>query len=159
MSGQNKGYRSADELGLSPEEWREAWSSQMLVIWREKMSQLDINDTGALNRSLSAHMDVNGNEGKSVITHRFEMYGLFVDAGTGRGFERGNNGALDIMDKAYRKAKGMRGEPREPKRWFSYAYYRSVKNLIEHEAKVLGEKFVGAITNAFGGNQDASKYL
>jgi len=76
-------------------------------------------------------------------TFRFLQYGLYVDAGTGNGYRRGNGGNLQILDKDYRRSHKMgKGRTRRP--WFSRSWYISREVLKNKYAALIGEAFVGA---------------
>jgi hypothetical protein len=93
----------------------------------------------------------------SVIVHKFLLYGLYQDSGTGRGYAKGNGGNLDFLDPLKRTGNRKRkqesgkvtsGEPRQRRQWFSKAYYRSRMVLKEQMAYMYGEEFVGILTEA-----------
>ena len=78
----------------------------MLNIWREKIIQLNITDSGALRESLEEVITT----GKvTTIEHRFLQYGLYVAAGVGNGFKHGNGGNLLFMGDKFRKGKHAYG--------------------------------------------------
>ena len=65
--------------------WEDGWSEMMITIWREKIMSLGIVDTMTLYNRLS-HV-VSRAEGVTAVTHEFMEYGIFMEAGTGRGYE------------------------------------------------------------------------
>jgi len=84
------------------EQYERGWSRMMIDIWREKIIQLNITDSGALQGSLqelvsTGHM--------TTIEHKFLQYGLFVAAGVGKGFAHGNGGNLLFMGDKFREGK------------------------------------------------------
>ena len=106
------------------DEYIRAWNKTMAEIWQDKLRQLDVYDTGALFASVKTGF-VSDQRGTVQIVHKFLEYGLYVDAGTGNGFKRGNGGDLGF------------NPTREPKPWFNKKYFASLKerylnNRIEH---------------------------
>ena len=60
------------------EQYERGWSRMMIDIWREKIVQLNINDSGALQGSLQELVSTGQ---VTTIEHKFMQYGLFVAAG------------------------------------------------------------------------------
>ena len=88
-----------------------AWADKMVEIWRDKIDLLDAIDTGRLRASVAKErfrVDDSGGE----IGFRFIYYGVYVDAGVGNGYKRGNGGDLQFLGKTYRATHGL-GEPRK----------------------------------------------
>lgn len=77
------------------ERYERGWSKMMIDIWREKIVQLNISDSGALQGSLQELVTTGQ---VTTIEHKFLQYGLFVAAGVGKGF--------DIDGKIYRDKAG-----------------------------------------------------
>ncbi len=96
-SGQRFHYNSR-EL----ERYERGWSKMMVDIWREKIQQLNISDTGALRDSMTELVTTGQ---VTTIEHKFLQYGLFVAAGVGNGFYHGNPGDLLFMGDRYREGK------------------------------------------------------
>lgn len=84
------------------EQYERGWSRTMLDIWREKIQQLNITDSGALQESMEELVSTGQ---VTTIEHKFLQYGLFVAAGVGKGFAHGNPGDLLFMGDSYRKGK------------------------------------------------------
>ena len=84
------------------QEYERGWSRMMLDIWREKIQQLNITDSGALQGSLQELVTTGQ---VTTIEHKFLQYGLFVAAGVGKGFYHGNPGDLKFMADYNRKGK------------------------------------------------------
>ena len=84
------------------QEYERGWSRMMLDIWREKIVQLNITDSGALQGSLQELVTTGQ---VTTIEHKFLQYGLFVAAGVGKGFAHGNGGNLLFMGDKYREGK------------------------------------------------------
>ena len=93
-----RSYYTHDEL----EQYERGWSRMMIDIWREKIIQLNITDSGALQGSLQELVTTGQ---VTTIEHKFLQYGLFVAAGVGKGFAHGNGGDLLFMGNKYREGK------------------------------------------------------
>ena len=122
-----------------------AWADKMVEIWRDKIDLLDAIDTGRLRASVAKErfrVDDSGGE----IGFRFVYYGVYVDAGVGNGYKRGNGGDLQFLGKTYRATHEL-GEPRKKKRWFSPSWYISTRVIAERWGRILGERFAGLIDN------------
>lgn len=154
-SGQNDNRPKATEE--DHRKYDEAWSKMMVDIWREKIDRLRVVDTRMLRQQITEKVVASGSE-LSIIQHNFVMYGIYQDCGVGRGFDiHGkkykdghvgyNKGELELMDKDYRKDRGL-GEPREPREWFSRSYFISRKVLAEQKAYMYGEDFCAMIVDA-----------
>lgn len=89
--GSSRNYFTHDEI----EQYERGWSRMMIDIWREKIIQLNITDSGALQGSLQELVTTGQ---VTTIEHKFLQYGLFVAAGVGKGF--------DIDGKIYRDKAG-----------------------------------------------------
>ena len=88
------------------EQYERGWSRMMIDIWREKIIQLNITDSGALQGSLQELVSTGH---VTTIEHKFLQYGLFVAAGVGKGFAHGNGGDLLFMGDKYREGKHAYG--------------------------------------------------
>jgi hypothetical protein len=88
------------------EQYERGWSRMMIDIWREKIIQLNITDSGALQGSLQELVSTGH---VTTIEHKFLQYGLFVAAGVGKGFYHGNPGDLLFMGDSYREGKHAYG--------------------------------------------------
>lgn len=84
------------------EQYERGWSRMMINIWREKIIQLNITDSGALQGSLQELVSTGH---VTTIEHKFLQYGLFVAAGVGKGFAHGNGGNLLFMGDKFREGK------------------------------------------------------
>ena len=84
------------------EQYERGWSRMMIDIWREKIIQLNITDSGALQGSLQELVSTGY---VTTIEHKFLQYGLFVAAGVGKGFAHGNGGNLLFMGDKFREGK------------------------------------------------------
>ena len=142
----------------------------MVDIWREKIQQLNINDSGALRDSMTELVSTGQ---VTTIEHKFLQYGLFVAAGVGKGFYHGNPGDLLFMGEDYRKGKreyGARqvgaglvtvkrgknagkeaaltsGMKRMPRDWFFKKYYYSIRRLNLEESAFYGRAYQGLMSS------------
>ena len=158
--------------------YEHGWADAMGDFWRERMERLRTIDTGALYRSIKAHIEQGST---TTIEHNFMMYGIYVAAGVGPAHEwyrwtkgvkikRINGGDLNFLGAEYREEQGLDkpkkvgpawggrvagGDPKGPRDWISRKYYSSVMKLNEHEAAFYGERYQGlmasAITEMFTG--------
>lgn len=158
--------------------YEHGWADAMGDFWRERMERLRTIDTGALYRSIKAHIEQGST---TTIEHNFMMYGIYVAAGVGPAHEwyrwtkgvkikRINGGDLNFLGAEYREEQGLDkpkkvgpawggrvagGDPKGLRDWFSRKYYSSVMKLNEHEAAFYGERYQGlmasAITEMFTG--------
>jgi len=121
------------------------WYDKMTKIWRDRIDLMGAVRTGALRSSVSGGgLAVNGYDIRA--TFHFLMYGIYVDAGTGNGYRRGNGGSLAILDKEYRRAHGMKKQ-RSRRPWFSRSWYISREVLKDKLASLIGEDFKGAVAS------------
>lgn len=88
------------------ERYERGWSRMMIEIWSEKISKMNITDSGALQGSLQELVKTGQ---VTTIEHKFLQYGLFVAAGVGKGFYHGNPGDLLFMGDSYREGKHAYG--------------------------------------------------
>lgn len=113
------------------------FNNTMIKIWKEKIILLNAINTGQLIRSVVA-IDTNADDKYTSVSFKqmFNIYGLFVDYGTGREVPRGNPGDIGRDKKRIRK------------KWFSTKHYASVMNLREFFADNLGRESANVISNA-----------
>ncbi|MBD5379594.1 MAG: hypothetical protein HDR74_06870 [Bacteroides sp.] len=137
--------------GLNEEigKYSHGWTDMMLQIWREQIERLRVIDTGALHESFSSQ--VASSAAGTSIKMKFLTYGLYVAAGTGRGYYRGNPGDLEFLDKDYRK-KHKLGKARQAKDWFNKKYYRSYRVMVEDLARITGREAARVVANGLDGN-------
>lgn len=120
-----------------------AWYDMMTKIWTDRINLLGIIDTGRLRSSVSGKsLKVDGFD--ITAAFRFVQYGIYVDAGTGNGYRRGNPGDLPFLDKNYRKLKGL-GPARKKQRWFSPSWAISRRVLTDKMGELVGDAFVGVV--------------
>ena len=78
------------------EQYEQRWTDFMVKIWQEKMMKFSppVYDTGALYQSLTGVLHPGT---PTTIEHHFLEYGIYVAAGTGNGYRRGNSGSSTAM--------------------------------------------------------------
>ena len=119
------------------EKYVRAFNDTMLRIWKERITLLDVIDTGALLASpKSLPLRADGRFVELSLSQTFLEYGLWQNFGTGREIPRGNKGDIG------------RERKRKKKPWFSRKYYASVMNLRDFLADNLAKDFVGVVARA-----------
>lgn len=119
------------------EKYVRAFNSTMIKIWREQIILLGAIDTGALYRSVVAvGMKADGKYTSISLSQKFNLYGLYVDYGTGSNTPKGNPGDIG------------KANARKRKRWFSRKYFASVMNIREFFADNLGKDLADTVSNA-----------
>ena len=114
-----------------------AFNNTMIRIWQEKITLLDVIDTGQLlNSPVSVRVQADGRFYECSLSQAFLEYGLWQDFGTGKEIPRGNSGDIG------------RTKRRVAKKWFSTKYYASVMNLRDFMADNIGQEFVGIVAKA-----------
>lgn len=109
----------------SNEETIRAWADITLKIWRAKITELKIYDTGSLYTSLLNTLTIAAGNDVQKVEFTFKLYGVFVDMGVGREISKGNGGDLGFTP------------IRKRKEWYSRVFYREVMKLKE----ILIEKY------------------
>lgn len=114
-----------------------AWADIVLKIWRDKIIQLKVYRTGELYKSLKHEIQRNSDGNIDKIDFVFLVYGVYVDAGVGRG-SRGSRDWLDAteFDEWDRKTDRVR------KQWLSRTFYGQIMRLRE----ILAERYRADIT-------------
>lgn len=137
-------------------QYEQHWTEFMVKFWQEKMMQFSppVYDTGTLHDTITGMLHP-GNP--TTIEHHFREYGLYVAAGTGNGYRRGNSGRDDenglqfLRGKKWNKGAGHR----KRRDWFSRKYLYSIHRLNDFEASYYGEMYQGLLSDAldamFGG--------
>lgn len=168
MSGKHEtlnldGSYSADKPTATPEDrakYIKAWQEMMVTIWREKIERLRVIDTTRLHQDI--YGTVAGTSDVRTILHKFLEYGIYQDCGVGRGYKKENGGYLEFLDPFAHSAKKERegkhrqksgketsyGRRRQPREWFSRAYFASVMVLKEEMAYMYGQEFCGIVMDA-----------
>ena len=114
-----------------------AFNDTMLRIWQEKITMLDVIDTGRLLASPKAlPVRADGRFFEVGLSQAFLEYGLWQDYGTGRETPRGNPGDIG------------RAKRRQRRKWFSTKYYASVMNIKEFYETNIGKAFTGILCSA-----------
>ena len=115
-----------------------AFNATMIQIWQERITLLDVIDTGALLHSpLSLPVKADGRFFEVTLSQAFLEYGLWQDYGVGGETPRGNSGDLG------------RAKKRKRRPWFSKKYYASVLNLRDFLGENIGQEFQGIIADTF----------
>ena len=115
-----------------------AFNATMLEIWKERITLLEVIDTGLLLRSpLSLPVKADGRFFEVTLSQAFLEYGLWQDYGVGRETPRGNSGDIG------------RRKVRQRRPWFSKKYYASVLNLRDFLGENIGQEFQGVIADTF----------
>lgn len=137
----NRTSGKSDRPMATPEDRKkyiDAWTTMMVDIWREKIERLQVWDTWSLHHSVME--DSVSSQGASYdyvrIMHSFAEYGIYQDMGVGKGFSHGNRGDLGFTP------------VRQPRPWFSRAYFASYMVLKEQMSWMYGEEFCGMISDA-----------
>lgn len=120
------------------EKYIKAWNETMLRIWQERITLLDVIDTGNLLASpVALPVKADGRFVEVTLSQEFLEYGLWQDYGVGRETPRGNSGDID------------RAKVRQRRPWFSKRYYASVLNLRDFFSENLGREFQGIMADTF----------
>lgn len=128
---------ATDKALLERQKYVQAFNSTMIKIWREQIILLGAVDTGALYRSaMAVSMRADGKYTSISLTQKFNLYGLYVDYGTGSNTPKGNPGDIG------------KANARKRKRWFSRKYFASVMNIREFFADNLGKDLADTVSNA-----------
>lgn len=131
------GPNDPDSLLEQRRRYVSAFNKTMLSIWKERIALLKAVDTGALYNSIAEiGMNADAQFTSISLAQSFNLYGLFVDYGTGSNTFRGNPGDIG------------RDNPRRRKPWFSKKYFASVMNLREFFADNLGQTAANVVSNA-----------
>ena len=120
------------------EKYVKAWNETMLRIWQERITLLEVIDTGRLLASpVAMPVRADGRFVEVTLSQEFLEYGLWQDYGVGRETPRGNSGDIG-------RAKVLQRRP-----WFSKRYYASVLNLRDFFGDNLGREFQGIMADTF----------
>lgn len=119
------------------------WHEMMVRIWTDRIEAMRIHRTGTLRESVAAQSFAAPADGFSMYAaYRFVEYGIYVDAGTGRGYTVGNGGNLEFLDPVIRAQKG-KGKPRQRRPWFSVSWDISRRVLNRELTAAVGTEFSG----------------
>lgn len=120
------------------EKYVRAWNDTLLHIWQERITLLEVIDTGRLLASpVALPVTADGRFVEVSLSQEFLEYGLWQDYGVGGETPRGNSGDLGHAKKRQRRP------------WFSKKYYASVLNLRDFFGDNLGREFQGIIADTF----------
>ena len=120
------------------EKYIKAWNETMLRIWQERITLLEVIDTGRLLASpVAMPVRADGRFVEVTLSQEFLEYGLWQDYGVGRETPRGNSGEIG------------RAKVRQRRPWFSKRYYASVLNLRDFFGDNLGREFQGILADTF----------
>lgn len=120
------------------EKYIKAWNETMLRIWQERITLLEVIDTGRLLASpVAMPVSADGRFVEVTLSQEFLEYGLWQDYGVGRETPRGNSGDIG------------RAKVRQRRPWFSKRYYASVLNLRDFFGDNLGREFQGIMADTF----------
>lgn len=115
-----------------------AWNDTMLHIWQERITLLEVIDTGRLLASpVALPVRADGRFVEVTLSQEFLEYGLWQDFGVGRETPRGNSGDIG------------HAKVRQRRPWFSKKYYASVLNLRDFFGDNLGREFQGIMADTF----------
>ena len=115
-----------------------AWNDTMLHIWQERITLLEVIDTGRLLASpVALPVRADGRFVEVTLSQEFLEYGLWQDFGVGRETPRGNSGDIG------------HAKVRQRRPWFSKRYYASVLNLRDFFGDNLGREFQGIMADTF----------
>jgi hypothetical protein len=93
------------------------WNDILVQRLKEKATQLNINNTGALINSIDAQV-LQATDNSLFIRLNYKEYGKYVDMGVGRGVRIGARGS-----NAFAQARNGRGQllryRRRPRKWYS----------------------------------------
>ena len=120
------------------EKYIKAWNETMLRIWQERITLLEVIDTGRLLASpVAMPVRADGRFIEVTLSQEFLEYGLWQDYGVGRETPRGNSGDIG------------RAKVRQRRPWFSKRYYASVMNLRDFFGDNLGREFQDIMADTF----------
>ena len=120
------------------EKYIKAWNETMLRIWQERITLLEVIDTGRLLASpVAMPVRADGRFIEVTLSQEFLEYGLWQDYGVGRETPHGNSGDIG------------RAKVRQRRPWFSKRYYASVLNLRDFFGDNLGREFQGIMADTF----------
>jgi hypothetical protein len=115
-----------------------AFNDTMVKIWKERITLLDVIDTGTLlNSVIGVRCNADGQFLQIELSQAFRTYGLWQDRGVGKEVARGNPGDIG------------RNKMRVAKRWFSLKYFASFYKLREFLSDNVGKQFLGMTSDVF----------
>jgi hypothetical protein len=123
---------------LNLDETLKAWAEIVIKIWRRKIVELKIGQSGQLYDTLNHTLIRAAGGNVEKIEFLFNYYGSFVDMGVGRGMPLGGKGENENYSK-YRNERGqLHVYRRKAKKWYSPVIYRELITLRELLASKYG---------------------
>lgn len=113
-----------------------AWAEITLNIWRDRITELKIYESGELMRSLENTLYTSAGNSVEKVEFAFKLYGIFVDMGVGREISKGNGGDLGFTP------------VRKRKEWYSRVFYREVMRLKEILAEKYGQEIAKQVVHS-----------
>lgn len=129
-----------DLMNLVPRQTVSDWARYAVERFQEQLNKKKIGVTGALFRSFTRMLEMNGGDVGSVMI-KFAMYGRFIDMGVGNGvkaYERKTNRANMVGARAY--GANVSYVKRAPKKWYSKTKTAESLRLQEILMRDLGQK-------------------
>lgn len=114
----------------------------MIKIWTERITLLQVFDTGSLYHSVRQHtMMMNPDVSDFTLEQQFLTYGLWQNYGVGRETPRGNSGDIG------------RQKIRRKRPWFDRKYFGSVYKIRDFMADSFSQQYIALFSNAFSDRQ------
>lgn len=134
----NNVSRTPDKAAEARRKFVHAFNSTMEKIWLEKITLLQVYDTGVLYRSIRGiSSTTNADASEFSVSQGFKTYGIWQNYGVGRETPRGNPGDIG------------RAKVRKKKKWFDPKYFGSVYNLRDFMCESFAQQYLAIFTNAF----------
>ena len=122
------------------------WADICIKIWREKMIQMKVYNTGELYKSLKRELYRQSGGDINKIEFIFYLYGIYVDAGAGRGDVGGGSTWLTNESDDWNKR-----TDRVRKQWFSSVFWAQLHRLREIMVQKYGEQVTWNVTETMKG--------
>lgn len=129
--------RDSSQIAADFQAYNAAWARQMVQIWSDRLTAAGAIDTGALLRSIRQG-STRISEADAQMEFRFVRYGVYVDAGVGNGYRRGNGGNLEFLAKSYR-IEHKKGKARVRTEWYSRSWAISRRVLMTRLTAIAGD--------------------
>lgn len=129
--------RDSSQIAADFQAYNAAWARQMVQIWSDRLTAAGAIDTGTLLRSIRQG-STRISEADAQMEFRFVRYGVYVDAGVGNGYRRGNGGNLEFLAKSYR-IEHKKGKARERTEWYSRSWAISRRVLMTRLTSIAGD--------------------
>lgn len=143
----NEASKRTNQRGRN--EYLRAWTDMMIKIWMEKLQQTVYSEGSSSGMLINSFIGTTGGLSEDItkIVHRFSVYGVYVERGTGKEFAIGNLGDIGPVTK--------RGKPRkirQPQPWFSKKFYSSYMNLNRAMAQMYAGEFCQMVVSVIERN-------